>query len=328
MDSLRAIEVVRTKRAKQQQQEHHPSKQQLQEHHLSKQQLQEHHPNNKLKYSSLPSPSPAQQLLADAAAVPPMPRVPQPIGSKAPSPLPPLPPPPLPPPLPHHHLLSPDSTLPPPPSPPCTCGKVLADMGPPPDWDRRASLESCFTAASASDGKGGGGGGTLDSGRWSQGYVSMTSAAASTYLIDATGAEPILMPAHPDLYCYPPEASQAPPPCSNGGYRQQKLLQRMGPDNSYGGQEMPPSAMAMSRATVSERHAPLPPLEDRITTERSVSGGGYVSAGGKSNGRTPHHQAGPSLGRPLSGQCNHLSDGCECFRENFPLPLHRKVTRN
>ena len=64
-------------------------------------------------------------------------------------------------------MLSPETALPPPPSPPCTCGKVLADMGPPPtvdEWDNH-SIDSK---------------GTLES-RRSQGYVSMTS--ASTYLI-------------------------------------------------------------------------------------------------------------------------------------------------
>ena len=83
----------------------------------------------------------------------------------------------------HHHpevsiMLSPETALPPPPSPPCTCGKVLGDMGPPPavdEWDNH-SIDSK---------------GTLGS-RRSQGYVSMTS--ASTYLIDATGADPVLVP--------------------------------------------------------------------------------------------------------------------------------------
>ena len=39
------------------------------------------------------------------------------------------------------HVLSPDSSVPPPPSPPCTCGKVLGDMGPPPPpdpWDSQS----------------------------------------------------------------------------------------------------------------------------------------------------------------------------------------------
>ena len=49
-------------------------------------------------------------------------------------------------------LLSPETVLPPPPSPPCTCGKVLADMGPapllePPDWDSH-SVDSRFTEES------------------------------------------------------------------------------------------------------------------------------------------------------------------------------------
>ena len=49
-------------------------------------------------------------------------------------------------------LLSPETVLPPPPSPPCTCGKVLADMGPapllePPDWDSH-SIDSRFTEES------------------------------------------------------------------------------------------------------------------------------------------------------------------------------------
>ena len=97
-------------------------------------------------------------------------------------------------------LLSPETALPPPPSPPCTCGKVLGDMGPPPDtdWDRH-SVDSK---------------GTLGSRRSQvefsnldidvipllQGYVSMTS--ASTYLIDATGADPVVVQgaAPPPLY--------------------------------------------------------------------------------------------------------------------------------
>ena len=79
-----------------------------------------------------------------------------------------------------HTLLSPETALPPPPSPPCTCGKVLGDMGPPPpqleEWDSH-SIDSKATLES----------------RRSQGYVSMTS--ASTYLIDATGADPVLVQA-------------------------------------------------------------------------------------------------------------------------------------
>ena len=74
-------------------------------------------------------------------------------------------------------MLSPETVLPPPPSPPCTCGKVLGDMGPAPDHD--------WTDNHSIDSKG-----TLES-RRSQGYVSMNS--ASTYLIDATGADPVLV---------------------------------------------------------------------------------------------------------------------------------------
>ena len=79
----------------------------------------------------------------------------------------------------HLTMLSPETALPPPPSPPCTCGKVLGDMGPPPgeqDWTDNHSVDSK---------------GTLES-RRSQGYVSMNS--ASSYLIDATGADPVLVP--------------------------------------------------------------------------------------------------------------------------------------
>ena len=48
------------------------------------------------------------------------------------------------------HNISPDSSVPPPPSPPCTCGKVLGDMGPPPPpdpWDSQ-SIDSRITATS------------------------------------------------------------------------------------------------------------------------------------------------------------------------------------
>ena len=112
-------------------------------------------------------------------------------------------------------LLSPETALPPPPSPPCTCGKVLGDMGPPPDtdWDRH-SVDSK---------------GTLGSRRSQvysspiltsvythvtllQGYVSMTS--ASTYLIDATGADPVVVQgaAPPPLYPRPEPGYPAPAP--------------------------------------------------------------------------------------------------------------------
>ena len=50
----------------------------------------------------------------------------------------------------HPEMLLPETVLPPPPSPPCTCGKVLGDMGPPPDveeWDNQ-SIDSHFTAES------------------------------------------------------------------------------------------------------------------------------------------------------------------------------------
>ena len=81
---------------------------------------------------------------------------------------------------PPHTMLSPETALPPPPSPPCTCGKVLGDMGPPPppveEWDSH-SVDSKATLES----------------RRSQGYVSMTS--ASTFLIDATGTDPVLVQA-------------------------------------------------------------------------------------------------------------------------------------
>ena len=101
------------------------------------------------------------------------------------------------------HAMSPEVSLPPPPSPPCTCGKVLGDMGPPPPpdhhWDAQ-SIDSHVTAESK---------GTIES-RRSQGYVSMTS--ASTYLIDATGADPVLLPA--DMYHYGQPGYQPPPPTS------------------------------------------------------------------------------------------------------------------
>ena len=112
----------------------------------------------------------------------------------------------------HHHpevsiMLSPETALPPPPSPPCTCGKVLGDMGPPPavdEWDNH-SIDSK---------------GTLGS-RRSQGYVSMTS--ASTYLIDATGADPVLVPGG--------GAEVVMNGRANGGYRDPGYPQ--GPDMSH-----------------------------------------------------------------------------------------------
>ena len=215
-------------------------------------------------------------------------------------------------------------------------------MGPPPDsWDeddhhpnnrrRRASLDSCFTTATTTGsesqkGVGGiGGGMTMDnSGRRSQGYVSLTSAASTTYLIDATGADPILLPAH-ELYssCYPPEATPATPLCGNGSssnsYRQQQqqqmLIQRLD-NNGFGGPPVlfvpPPPSERSGYTTLAH--------DDRLGGEKQRSGG-------KANGRAAAVLPPPPNGRHVvgSGQCNHLSDGCECFRESFPQ-LPRKVS--
>ena len=106
-------------------------------------------------------------------------------------------------------MLSPETALPPPPSPPCTCGKVLGDMGPPPsdEWDNH-SIDSK---------------GTLGS-RRSQGYVSMTS--ASTYLIDATGADPVLVPGG--------GAEVVMNGRANGGYRDPGYPPDMGPHQHNG----------------------------------------------------------------------------------------------
>jgi hypothetical protein len=60
--------------------------------------------------------------------------------------------------------------------------------------------------------------------------------------------------------------------------------------------------------------------------EQRHSGGGAdkLRINGKANGRAAVGVL-PSLSRPLSGQCNHLADGCECFRENGFPHLSRKV---
>jgi hypothetical protein len=352
MDSLRALEVVRTKRAKQQMQQQQPPPPPEQPHHYTS--------NSRLKYSSaVHSPSPTQLPLPPPMTGKVDARVVQP-PSKAPSPLPPLPPPPL---------LSPESMLilPPPPSPPCTCGKVLTDMGPPPpnSWDdvdevdhmsggrsgRRASLDSCFTTATTTGSesqRGGGGsiGATLDhSGRRSQGYPSSllgSAANSTTYLIDATGADPILLPAHELYNSYPgaAEASAAATmtPLSGGGgkggnvtnssafrQQQQNLIQRL--DNGFGPNDLFDVPLPMS----GERSSGYTSLghEDRLGSGGG-GGGDKLRSNGKANGRAAVGIL-PALGRPLmsggGGQCNHLADGCECFRENGFPHLSRKVRK-
>ena len=180
------------------------------------------------------------------------------------------------------HVLSPDSSVPPPPSPPCTCGKVLGDMGPPPPasdpWDSQ-SIDSHLTGESK---------GTLES-RRSQGYISMTS--ASTYLIDATGADPVILPG--DGYHY--RGPGQPGPSYQG---------QQGPP--YQGQPGPPY---QGPPGPHYQGPPGPPYH--VYKEVEDTDGLYHP-----------HPAPPQLnGR--SGHCNHMDDGCECFRENYSI--NRKV---
>ncbi len=217
-------------------------------------------------------------------------------------------------------------------------------MGPPPpesSWEevdhhsirrgaaRRASLDSCFTTATTTGSesqKGGFGGpvasGTLDnSGRRSQGYLSLSSAANSTtYLIDATGADPILLPAH-ELYsgtsCYPPDIDSVTPVCGNGGsssngYRHQQMIPHL--DNGFGGGGdlfVPPPPPPLS---VGERNGTSGYTSGLQDERRNIEKRGAGKANGRAAGGRP----------PAGGQCNHLSDGCECFRD-FPQLPPRKV---
>ena len=92
-------------------------------------------------------------------------------------------------------LLSPETVLPPPPSPPCTCGKMLGEMGPPPllqppDWDTQSN-DSRYTEESKLGFEAGPPPHGSSEGRKSRNFSSL--AAGSTYMIDATGADPVLL---------------------------------------------------------------------------------------------------------------------------------------
>eukprot|EP00090_Calanus_glacialis_P008674 TRINITY_DN17031_c0_g1_i2.p1 TRINITY_DN17031_c0_g1~~TRINITY_DN17031_c0_g1_i2.p1 ORF type:complete len:1005 (+),score=154.48 TRINITY_DN17031_c0_g1_i2:450-3464(+) len=188
----------------------------------------------------------------------------------------------------HPEMLSPETVLPPPPSPPCTCGKVLGDMGPPPaveEWDNQ-SIDSHFTAESK---------GTLES-RRSQGYASMNS--TSTYLIDATGTDPVLVPAEMD-----PRASfiDSYQPCDPGP----------GPMFGYPMQNSVDSAMMRDHMPHHSDRIPLcdhPGLSDRT----SLFGHNNLA----NNPQIPSHPGQMRLRDPsgIGGQyCDHQVDSCQCF---------------
>ena len=180
----------------------------------------------------------------------------------------------------HQEMLSPETALPPPPSPPCTCGKVLGDMGPPPvveEWDNQ-SMDSHFTAESK---------GTLES-RRSQGYVSMNS--TSTYLIDATGADPVLVPAEMDSRASFVDSYQ---PCEQG----------VGPMFGYPMQGNMDSGMMRDHLPHHSDRIPLcdhPGLNDRTSLfgHTNLAGGTH---GGQMRLREPQ------------GYCDHQPETCQCF---------------
>jgi len=187
---------------------------------------------------------------------------------------------------PHQDMLSPETVLPPPPSPPCTCGKVLGDMGPPPaveEWDNQ-SIDSHFTAESK---------GTLES-RRSQGYVSMTS--ASTYLIDATGTDPILVPADMDTRASFIDSYQACDPGQMFGYPMQNSVD---------------SAMMRDHMTHVSDRIPLcdhPGISDRTSL--------FGHSNHASNPQIPSHNNQMRQREPqgMGGQyCDHQDENCHCF---------------
>ena len=194
----------------------------------------------------------------------------------------------------HPEMLSPETVLPPPPSPPCTCGKVLGDMGPPPaveEWDNQ-SIDSHFTAESK---------GTLES-RRSQGYASMNS--TSTYLIDATGTDPVLFPAEMD-----PQASfiESYQPCDPSP----------GPMFGYPMQNSVDSAMMREHMPHHSDRIPLcdhPGLSDRT----SLFGHNNLA----NNPQIPSHPGQMRLRDPsgIGGQyCDHQVDSCQCFNDKSIL---------
>lgn len=194
---------------------------------------------------------------------------------------------------PHQEMLSPETALPPPPSPPCTCGKVLGDMGPPPvveEWDNQ-SIDSHFTAESK---------GTLES-RRSQGYVSMNS--TSTYLIDATGTDPVLVPADMD-----PRSSFLDPyqSCDPGNGHLYGYPMQNGIDSTMM-RDHPPM------------HSDRMPLCDHPgLTDRTSLFGHNNLATNPSQVRLRDHAG-------LGGQyCDHQDDTCRCFIDKSIL---KKVSK-
>ena len=159
-------------------------------------------------------------------------------------------------------------------------------MGPPPaveEWDNQ-SIDSHFTAESK---------GTLES-RRSQGYVSMTS--ASTYLIDATGTDPVLVPAEMDTRASFIDSYN---PCEPGqmfGYPMQTSVD---------------SAMMRDHIPHLSDRIPLcdhPGLSDRTSL--------FGHQNHASNPQIPSH---PGQMRPrdppgMGGQyCDHQAENCQCF---------------
>ena len=120
----------------------------------------------------------------------------------------------------------------------------------------------------------------------------MTS--ASTYLIDATGADPVLLQG--DGYYYrgqglPPYKGQSGPP-----YPGQ-------PGPPYQG---PPGLPYQGQSGPSYQGPPGPPFQYKGVQEVDEL---YHPPPSQLNGRAAH--------------CNHMNDGCECFRENYSI--NRKV---
>lgn len=124
------------------------------------------------------------------------------------------------------------------------------------------------------------------------GYVSLTN--ANTYLIDATGTDPVLLPATAPSAAVVAAANAAA--AESSSYH---------PFKPSGGMYPTPSPYPGAGVDEADRAA--------LFHRSSHISGGVTSS---------HQSAVAAAAAAASGHCNHLNDGCECFRD---YSMHRKV---
>ena len=124
------------------------------------------------------------------------------------------------------------------------------------------------------------------------GYVSLTN--ANTYLIDATGTDPVLIPATaPSAAVVAAANAAAIAAAESSSYH---------PFKPSGGMYPTPS--------------PYPGGVDEADRAALFHRSSHIS------GVVTSSQQSAAAAAAASGHCNHLNDGCECFRD---YSMHRKV---